>query len=190
MKGAKPRTPPRVLHVGKYYPPYRGGMETHLLALCTALRDEVELEVLVANEGRETLREEVDGVPVTRLGTVARLASTPFTPGFVGDEDLRRVVAGASALVLPSRDEGFGLTVLEALAAGTPVVASDLPVLREVGGTTVAYAPVGDVEGFATALSAVLDVPADPAVLRAQAAGFTWQRSAEGHRAAYALASS
>jgi glycosyltransferase involved in cell wall biosynthesis len=49
------------------------------------------------------------------------------TPGFVGDDDLRQVVAGASALVLPSRDEGFGLTVLEALAAGTPVVASDLP---------------------------------------------------------------
>lgn len=72
---------PRVLHVGKYYPPYRGGMETHLHALCTALRADVDLEVLVANEGRATVREEVDGVPVTRLGTVARLASTPFTPG-------------------------------------------------------------------------------------------------------------
>ena len=112
------------------------------------------------------------------------------TPGFVGDDDLRQVVAGASALVLPSRDEGFGLTVLEALAAGTPVVASDLPVLREVGGTAVTYAPVGDGEGFAAALSAVLGSPGDPAVRRAQAAGFTWQRSAEGHRAAYARASS
>ena len=114
--------------------------------------------------------------------------SSAITPGFVADDDLRRVVAGASALVLPSRDEGFGRTVLEALAAGTPVVASDLPVLREVGGTAVAYAPVGDPEGFAAALSAVLHSPGDPAVRRAQAAGFTWSRSAELHRAAYARA--
>lgn len=75
--------PLRVLHVGKYYPPYRGGMETHLHALCTALRDDVALRVLVANDGPATIRELVDGVPVTRLGTVARLASTAFTPGLV-----------------------------------------------------------------------------------------------------------
>jgi rhamnosyl/mannosyltransferase len=71
----------RVLHLGKYYPPYHGGMETHLHALCTAIRDRVDVEVVVANDGRETVREVVDGVPVTRLGTVAKLASTPFTPG-------------------------------------------------------------------------------------------------------------
>jgi glycosyltransferase involved in cell wall biosynthesis len=111
-----------------------------------------------------------------------------LTPGFLDDAALRSVVAGAAALVLPSRDEGFGLTVLEALAAGTPVVASDLPVLREVGGTAVAYAPVGDAEGFAAALSEVLHSPGDPAVRRAQAAGSTWARSAELHRAAYAAA--
>jgi glycosyltransferase involved in cell wall biosynthesis len=116
--------------------------------------------------------------------------SGAVTPGFVGDDDLRQVVAGASALVLPSRDEGFGLTVLEALAAGTPVVASDLPVLREVGGTAATYAPVGDPEGFAAALEAVLGDPGAPDARRARAAGFTWQRSAAGHRAAYALASS
>jgi glycosyltransferase involved in cell wall biosynthesis len=110
------------------------------------------------------------------------------TPGFLPDDDLRQVVAGAAALVLPSLDEGFGLTVLEALAAGTPVVASDLPVLREVGGAAVAYAPVGDPEGFAAALSEVLHSPGDPAVRRAQAAGSTWARSAELHRAAYAAA--
>ena len=112
------------------------------------------------------------------------------TPGFLDDDALRSVVAGAAALVLPSRDEGFGLTVLEALAAGTPVVASDLPVLREVGGDAVAYAAVGDAEAFAAALTAVLESPGDPAVRRAQAAPFTWQRSAQGHRAAYALAAS
>lgn len=75
------RTRLRVLHVGKYYPPYHGGMETHLHALCTAIRDSVDVEVLVANEGRATVREQVDGVLVTRLGTVARVASAPLTPG-------------------------------------------------------------------------------------------------------------
>ncbi|MBC7375522.1 MAG: glycosyltransferase family 4 protein [Frankiales bacterium] len=111
-----------------------------------------------------------------------------ITPGFLDDEDLRPVVAGASALVLPSRDEGFGLPVLEALAAGTPVVCSDLPVLREVGGAHAAYAAVGDAEAFAAALAAVLADPPDPAPGRAYATGFTWARCAERHRDAYTLA--
>ena len=89
----------RVLHVGKYYPPYHGGMETHLHALCTSLRDEVDLEVLVANDGRDTVREEVDGVRVTRLGTRARLASTPFTPGLT--EAIRRSDADIVHLHFP-----------------------------------------------------------------------------------------
>jgi glycosyltransferase involved in cell wall biosynthesis len=116
--------------------------------------------------------------------------SGAVTPGYLDEDDLAAVVAGAAALVLPSRDEGFGLPVLEALAAGTPVVASDLPVLREVGGEVVTYAPVGDAEAFAAALETVLDAPGDPAPRRAHAARFTWARSAEGHRAAYRLAAS
>ena len=110
------------------------------------------------------------------------------TPGFLNDEDLGPVVAGASALVLPSRDEGFGLPVLEALAAGTPVVCSDLPVLREVGGSHAVYAPAGDVEAFAAALADVLADPVDPAAGRAYAAEFTWARCAKRHRDAYTLA--
>ena len=113
--------------------------------------------------------------------------SGALTPGYLDEDVLRPVVAGAAALVLPSRDEGFGLPLLEALAAGTPVVASDLPVLREVGGTHVTYAPVGDAEGFAAALQAVLDDPGGPAERRAHATRFTWAASAEGHRTAYRL---
>jgi glycosyltransferase involved in cell wall biosynthesis len=112
------------------------------------------------------------------------------TPGYLDQDDLRPVVAGAAALVLPSRDEGFGLPLLEALACGTPVVASDLPVLREVGGEHASYAAVGDAEAFAAALTAVLDTPGDPAARRTHAAGFTWAASAAGHRAAYTLARS
>src|SRR5258708_23566945 len=46
----------RVVHVGKFYPPHRGGMESHLAALCGALRERVEVEVLVASDSRHSSR--------------------------------------------------------------------------------------------------------------------------------------
>src|SRR4051812_33541384 len=110
-----------------------------------------------------------------------------LTPGYLGDDVLPRVVAGAAAWALPSRDEGFGLPVVEALSAGTPVVASDLPVLREIGGTVTAYAEAGDPSSFAAALQQVLDDPGDAAARRTHGAAFTWARCAEATRAAYSL---
>ncbi len=110
------------------------------------------------------------------------------TPGYLSDEQLRPVVAGAAALVLPSRDEGFGLPVLEAMAVGTPVLASDLPVLREVGGDLATYAAVGDPEAFAEGLRTVLADPGERSARRAHAARSTWRRCAEETRAGYTLA--
>jgi glycosyltransferase involved in cell wall biosynthesis len=60
-------------------------------------------------------------------------------------ETLAEVYRRADVTLLPSEREGFGWPVAESLAVGTPVVASDLPALREVGGTAAEYAPVGDV---------------------------------------------
>jgi len=111
-----------------------------------------------------------------------------ITTGYLEDDRLRRVVAGAAALVLPSLDEGFGMPVIEALATGTPVVASDLPVLREVGGTVTAYAEPGDPGAFAAAIQQVLDSPGDPGPRRTHGAAYTWARCAEATRAAYSLA--
>ena len=74
--------------------------------------------------------------------------------GYLSDVDLRSVVAGAAALVLPSRDEGFGLPVLEALACDVPVVCSDVPALREVSGGHASLVPFGDVEAMGAALTA------------------------------------
>lgn len=108
--------------------------------------------------------------------------------GYLSDVDLRSVVAGASALVLPSRDEGFGLPVLEALACDVPVVCSDLPALREVAGGHATLVPFGDVEAMGEALTGALDEPpphSTLAVRRAYAAGFTWRRTAELTVAAY-----
>jgi glycosyltransferase involved in cell wall biosynthesis len=111
--------------------------------------------------------------------------------GYLPEVDLRRVVAGAAALVLPSRDEGFGLPLLEALACGIPVITSDAPALVEVAAGHADHVPVGDVEALASALSSIVATPADPttaAARRAHAAGFTWRTCALSTLDAYRLA--
>lgn len=119
-----------------------------------------------------------------RPGSSERVLRTGYLP----DRDLRSVVAGASAVVLPSRDEGFGLPVLEALACNVPVVCSDVPALREVAGDQATLVPYGDVPALAAALVAALEAPAPAPVIaarRAHAAGFTWRRCAEATVSAY-----
>jgi rhamnosyl/mannosyltransferase len=71
----------RVLHVGKFYPPHHGGMESHVETLCRELRADVDVEVLVSADDRRTTHETVDGVPVTRIGTLANVASASINPG-------------------------------------------------------------------------------------------------------------
>lgn len=71
----------RVLHVGKFYPPHHGGMESHLETLCRELRADVDVEVLASADDRRTTHETVDGVPVTRIRTLANVASASINPG-------------------------------------------------------------------------------------------------------------
>ncbi len=120
-------------------------------------------------------------------------AGAVIATGHLAEDQLAGLMAAAAALVLPSRYEGFGLTPLEALACGTPVVVSDLPVLREVLGAAATFVPVGDAAALAAALGAVLDAGrGDPPMIedrRRRAALFSWRRCAERTLAAYRLAS-
>jgi len=96
---------------------------------------------------------------------------------YVERDELRALYSTASAFVFPSLSEGFGLPVLEALAAGTPVIASDLPVLREVAGDAAAFVTPRDVDALAQAMLSVSVVSADPAARegrRDHARQFDW----------------
>ncbi len=73
----------RVLHVGKYYPPHPGGMESHLEALCQELKQAVDVEVLVASDASKTLEEVIDGIKVTRLATPLSFQAAPVCPQMV-----------------------------------------------------------------------------------------------------------
>jgi glycosyltransferase involved in cell wall biosynthesis len=103
--------------------------------------------------------------------------------GRLTDPELATVLHRAAALAAPSFAEGFGLPVVEAMAAGVPVVHSDAPALVEVAGGTGTTVPRGDPVALAAALRGVL---ADPertagsvAAARRRAARFTWRRAAE-----------
>ncbi len=87
--------------------------------------------------------------------------------GRVDDATLWALYRGAAVFAFPSRHEGFGMPPLEAMSQGCPVVASDLPALREVLGAAACYAPPGDVEAWSAALGSLLDGSADLAALAA-----------------------
>ena len=75
------------------------------------------------------------------------------------DAELAWLYRNAAAVIVPSRHEGFGLPVVEALSLGAPVVASDIPALREVGGRAARFAPPDAPEQFAAQLCVILDNP-------------------------------
>ncbi|MGI8757559.1 MAG: glycosyltransferase family 4 protein [Acidimicrobiales bacterium] len=109
--------------------------------------------------------------------------------GRVGWDDLHALYSVASVVAVPSRFEGFGAPVLEAMAAGVAVVAADATALPWVVGDAGVLVPVGDVNAWATALSRLLDDPGELArravAGRARAATFTWERTALALAAGY-----
>ena len=79
---ARHRTP-KVLHIGKFYPPHVGGMETHIYQLCNELKRSIDVEVIVASDTRKTTVETIDDVKITRVGTLLNFSAAPVCPAMV-----------------------------------------------------------------------------------------------------------
>lgn len=153
----------------------RKGLDVALDAL--ALLPDSDVPLLLAGPpgwgGLDPLAEAARrGLPAGRVRLLGRLS----------DPDLAVVYAGAAALLAPSRSEGFGLPVLEAMAHGVPVVSSDVPALVEVGGGATRTVPVGDAPALAAAVAELLAGPGLREQLaaagRSRAGAFSWQRTA------------
>jgi glycosyltransferase involved in cell wall biosynthesis len=120
---------------------------------------------------------------------LAPLGDRVRTPGFVPATDLRALYAGAELLCFPSRHEGFGLPVLEAMAQGTPVVTSVGTSTAEVAGGAAVLVEPASPAAVADGMRQVLDDPAATGRLvaagRRRAAELSWDRCAEGLLAVY-----
>lgn len=104
--------------------------------------------------------------------------------GGISEQYLRSLYSTCTALLFPSQDEGFGLPVLEAIAAGCPVIASDLPALREVFGDAPIYLPADRTEWENTLREAARNPPAlDPAARAIVLEKCGWPGALSAHRA-------
>jgi glycosyltransferase involved in cell wall biosynthesis len=167
---------PYLLAVGTFQP--RKNLPVLLEALRRLRREGRDLSLVVAGRQGWT-----DSLPVGDLAPHVRLV------GLVPDAELAALYAGAACFAMASLHEGFGLPLAEAMAAGVPAVASDIPALREVGGETVRYADPHDAESFAQAIREALD-DREGAQLRAAAARgrarrFRWEDTARATLAVY-----
>jgi glycosyltransferase-like protein len=112
----------------------------------------------------------------------AELGVAPIVLGPVPDPDLPSLVAAAEVFAFPSVNEGFGLAPMEALAAGVPLLVSDLPVFHEIFGPAATYA--GDPAELAAQLTA-RHHPARRTAGQILAASYTWEAAAAAHVGLY-----
>ena len=140
------------------------------------LRARPDLSLVMTGPSHPRRTELFGGLPRTHL------------VGRVADDLVPGLMACAAAVVVPSKEEGFGLPALEAMAVRTPLVAADTSSFPEVvgdGGLLVAPTPAGLAEGIVHATSGDPDVDAmvERGAVRARA--FTWRRTVEGHAAVW-----
>ncbi|WP_410791066.1 MSMEG_0565 family glycosyltransferase [Kribbella sp. C-35] len=156
--------------------PRKGSLE--LLEAVAVLNDPIKLVIA----GGETLFDYRD-YRARWEERAHELGVAPIVLGPVDHAELPGLVAGAEVFAFPSVKEGFGLAPMEALAAGVPVVVSDLPVFREIFGAAATYAT--GPEALATALHAAIGDDSRADLGRKTAATYTWDAAAEAHLTLY-----
>ncbi len=181
---------PLILSVGGIEP--RKGSDTLVQAIAS-MRGSGRHPVLAVIGGHsfQDYRDYRERVLASLPGLGLRLGEDVVLLGTVADAEMPGWYQAADVLAFPSTKEGWGLAVLEAMSAGLPVVASDLPVMREYlrPGRDALLVPSGDAPALGSALTAVLDDRRLAASLRSAARKvcerFSWSRSAAEHRAIY-----
>lgn len=171
-----PVSPPFFLMVGNLQP--RKNAVTAVRAFRSLLAVRPDLPERLVIVGRDWYRAE----DLRReAGDLVRAGRVVFT-GYLPDQELVALMAAATAMVYPSVYEGFGLPVLEAMAARLPVLVADIPVMAEVAGDAAMRLPPTDPRAWAEAMLLVRE---DPSLRRrmveagaVRAAGFTWERCA------------
>jgi glycosyltransferase involved in cell wall biosynthesis len=138
-----------ILYVGTLEP--RKQLPTLLRAYARARRDGGDLPRLIVGGGKGWGYE-----GIFRLVEELGIGDSVAFPGFLPLADLPLWYNGASLFAYPSRYEGFGLPVLEAMSCGTPVVTTAASSLPEVAGDAACYVQPGDVDGLAQALTSLL----------------------------------
>lgn len=166
---------PYILAVGNLQPRKNLLRLIEAFGRLVACRDFVHHLVLV---GKAQWRESEIGVMIRRLGLAERVLAT----GYVAGEDLPAIYRGAELFAYPSLYEGFGLTVLEAMACGTPVLTSNVAAIPEVAGRAARLVNPLSVDELTQAMADICAQPEQRAQLRqkglAQTQQFSWDRTA------------
>jgi glycosyltransferase involved in cell wall biosynthesis len=164
-----------LLAVGNRMP--HKGFETLLEALARIPADARPRLTITGSHGDDPLTAAVD-----RLG----LATFVDLRGWLTREELEGLYAQATALVFPTRFEGFGLPPLEAMSRGCPVIVSDIPVMHEVAGDAALYVDPLDADAIARGIRSLLESPGQrERMSRAglvRAGKFSWERTAAATR--------
>jgi glycosyltransferase involved in cell wall biosynthesis len=175
-------TQPYIMYVGSFEP--RKNLPRLVRAYGQAVREGLQHDLVViadpASGDTKGVQRELAAVGLA--GRVRFLHAVP-------EERLWELYQQAELFVFPSLAEGFGLPPLEAMAAGTPVIASDIPALREVLGDAACFVDPHSEESLATAILQLANNPARRAQLAklggTQARGYTWRDCAEKTLLAY-----